>query len=515
MIKRRLLSLLSLLVVGAMLVGAPALAAPDTNTYTVQVAYYDDIQMTYNIPGPFEDEQHVGDIPIGGAFLGSASGSWAISQVYCIDAAVPFHSYARDGQDDASTEGSGAEVLDTVPNYVAVSPDLLPASQRENWDEIVWILQNGFSDMNSLVRMRAELPGLSSIATMSSVDLWKVAVMATKAAIWHFTNGVEIISTNFTPEIETQFYLLLNALIDGAEKASPAAEYSPAEQFTLNISGGSATMTPTRSGGVDFYGPFTATASSGVKSLEKVYLEISSDTTGNSAGFYTAAQPSAAIPANLVKYGLTDAEVNRGSGIDIGTPFYIGIPENSQLANGKPVTIEAFTRGQTTASYPIPTVLVHQNADDGSQDWYTVQAFVGLSTGSLTVYGSGRLTFNTPDSPPPTDSPTEPPTETPEDEVSPTPTPTPTTTPSEEQPNEETPTPQNPATFDDSPPPSPSGSATPPETPGESQIHDPEPPEGGANPPTGDADGYIAYAVLFAAASCGVLLLLRKQKKRI
>ncbi|MDR2664658.1 MAG: thioester domain-containing protein, partial [Oscillospiraceae bacterium] len=194
--KQRILALIAAFALLLPVLAPPAAiaASPDANTFTVKLAYSDSVQMTYL--SPTHPDWTTGDVPIGGAWLGD---QLVIDQVYCVDAVVPFASYAKSGSDGASRQIQGAEVLDTVPNYVAVSPDKLPDAQRACWDELVWILQNGFSGVaySALDRMNRAFPLADSSGTPLPEFGWEVAVMATKAAVWHFTNDTAVGSTSF------------------------------------------------------------------------------------------------------------------------------------------------------------------------------------------------------------------------------------------------------------------------------------------------------------------------------
>ncbi|MDR2770441.1 MAG: thioester domain-containing protein, partial [Clostridiales Family XIII bacterium] len=182
-----------------LLFSAVAFAAggPDANSYKVELRYDDNIQINYQHPDVDGWWRGDGDIPLGGAALSNGS---AISQLYCVDATVPFHS--RVGPMGGVTSSSGGKTVDTVPNYVAVSPDKLPEALKANWSELLWLVINGYSDAASLSDMRTRYANLSDLINPTSGSLanfdYAVAVMATKVAIWHFTNpNVAYYSTSF------------------------------------------------------------------------------------------------------------------------------------------------------------------------------------------------------------------------------------------------------------------------------------------------------------------------------
>jgi hypothetical protein len=117
-------------------------AAPNDGPYWTQLKYYDSIQIRYmveHVPGTLDAV--TGDIPIGG-LSGSKDGTdCVIQQLYCVDARVPFHSYAAKG---GYTTWPKGVTTDTVPNYQPATPLVLSDAARANLNQIYWVVINGF-----------------------------------------------------------------------------------------------------------------------------------------------------------------------------------------------------------------------------------------------------------------------------------------------------------------------------------------------------------------------------------
>jgi TQXA domain-containing protein len=382
------------------LLSPAALADADTNTYTVVLQYNDNVQLRYlHSEGIDEWWTTTGDVPLGGARL---NGDLVIPQLYCVDAQVPFHSYVDDM--GGSTTYPGGRTTDTVPDYVAVSPNEMPLVLHGHWNELSWLVMNGYSDdyndnsdNDSLADLNTSYPTLSDTIGSLTPITKDVAVMATKAAVWHYTNpDVAFVSTNFLDRSNgnpnsangikhRQFVALMKALVADADAyaANPNIPlYGPS--LEINIDNSVATTDIMTDPGFTFYGPYSIT--SNVPGTEKAFLETTAP--GSSGiGFYSAPGTGITniISGDLQRYG--EESSDRGPGVDIGEDFYIKAPNSVSLDN---VNITAFTRA-TVSGVPMPIVLVHQEAD-GEQDWEAIQAFIGLTTnGNATAYASAVL----------------------------------------------------------------------------------------------------------------------------
>ncbi|MDR2133346.1 MAG: Cys-Gln thioester bond-forming surface protein [Clostridiales Family XIII bacterium] len=411
---KRSLSLLSAAVLLAALLpraAAPAFAADvvDTNKYTVKLSYDDNIQINYqHREGVAIDDwwRGNGDIPLGGASLGGAAG--AIPQLYCVDAAVPFHS--RVSAMGGASAWQGGKSTDTVPNYVVASPETLPDKLKTHWNELAWLAVNGYSDSASLTAMRTRYSNLAdNTGSLKDFD-YDVAVMATKVAVWHFTNpDVAYFSTNFfaksimeanktkKPPQDTpsgvkhrQFVALAKRLVEDATAyaANPAGTPLNLPQMELAIENN--TILNTVVDGITYRGPYKIVGNGALTSDDLVFLEMDGPEGSGFApiGFYTKNQDDsfAPIPGDLQKYGGN----YKGPGIRTGQEFYIGVPAGVSLDG---LSMTALARATTKATTETPVVLVHQNPATGAQDWKAVQAFIGLANAGveITVYGQAVL----------------------------------------------------------------------------------------------------------------------------
>ncbi|MDR1602622.1 MAG: thioester domain-containing protein, partial [Tannerella sp.] len=199
---------LFLTVLGACLLFAPpeVKAAPDPVSYRLIVQYFDGIQIKYTVRhGLDEWWTTTGDIPIGVAKIGV--GDSATGQIYCIDATVPFHSYSG-----VITTRPGGVTTDSVKNYVVATPFQYSDALRANLKEIQWLTVNGYTGHNLLAIQTA-------YGHLGAIDD-TIALMATKIAIWHYTNerdfSVLTTSLHNTPR-EALMFELMEALIRDAK----------------------------------------------------------------------------------------------------------------------------------------------------------------------------------------------------------------------------------------------------------------------------------------------------------
>ncbi|MDR2295473.1 MAG: thioester domain-containing protein [Clostridiales Family XIII bacterium] len=402
----KLLAMAFALLGALVLFPASASADADANSYTVELRYDDAIQISYQHPDADGWWRGAGDIPLGGATLNGVS---AIPQLYCVDALIPFHS--RVAAMGGSTTWLEGRTTDKVPNYVVVSPDKLPEALKSNWNELLWLTLNGYSDDGSLTALNSaysDLADSEALVKAGQAIPYEVAVMATKVAVWHFTNPeVAYYSTSFlaksiaeasaaTPPRNTasgikhrQFVALAKRLI--ADAAAYAA--NPSAQPPLGIPQPALAIDDSNAGPLNggYYGPYQITDGNNVlKGDDLVFLDRDGPASSGfgGIGFYTANEDGtfSAIPGNLQKYGGTDM----GPGIKKDQEFYISVPPG--LAHDG-VSINALSRTTTAAAVRMPVVLVHQDPESGAQDWNAVQAFIGLANANIdvTVYGQAVL----------------------------------------------------------------------------------------------------------------------------
>ncbi|MDR0424901.1 MAG: thioester domain-containing protein, partial [Clostridiales Family XIII bacterium] len=173
-------------------------AVPDSTMYTLVLQYNDAIQLTYAHGQGGEHWETTGDVPLGGAHINGKDGPLVLPQIYCADAEVPFHPYANGGRGGSSSEWIKGVLTDIVPNYVSVAPDQAPATLKAHWRQLEWVIVNGYQGTKeSTDRMNGKFK-LSDAGGALGPFGYDVAVTATKAVVWHFTNpDVKFLSTGF------------------------------------------------------------------------------------------------------------------------------------------------------------------------------------------------------------------------------------------------------------------------------------------------------------------------------
>ncbi|MDR1571687.1 MAG: Cys-Gln thioester bond-forming surface protein [Clostridiales Family XIII bacterium] len=378
---------------------------PDATKYTVRLRYDDSVQIFYShrlgvdIDGWWTGW---GDIPLGGAWIGN---NQAIPQIYCVDAAVPFHSYATSQDNIGGTDSSKPGGHDVVLNYVSVSPEHLPQALKSHWNELSWLAVNGYSDADSLAALNAAYPDLAdnlgALGSGASHPITTdVAIMATKVAVWRFTNpDVAYYSTGYLMKStgaysdggikHRQFAALTEALVEGAGAyaANPASAPLGIDRLDISIDGSAATETPT--GSAVLWGPYRITDGGiGLEGDDLVFLEAGGpEPLAGGVVFYTSEGGIASSIAAIQKYGKA-AEYR--SAIKKNEDFYIYVP-SANLADLNGLYISALARTTETA-VKMPIVLAYQDPSTGGQDWKEVQAFIGLTDGfPVTAYGQAML----------------------------------------------------------------------------------------------------------------------------
>ncbi|MDR1156751.1 MAG: Cys-Gln thioester bond-forming surface protein [Oscillospiraceae bacterium] len=368
----------------------PAEAAPDANDYTAVLRYDDKIQILYSHrAGAGLDDWWTGrgDIPLGGVEL---NGQTVIGQIYCVDAAVPFHSYATG---TVNTDAGGSSryesgyTTDRVPGYVSASPEQIPNALKVHWNELLWLVVNGYAGTSeSVAALNSRFDDLAdSLGPLTGIKM-ETAVMATKAAIWHYTNpDVVYFSTSFLDASggnplsakgiqHRQFAALMARLIAAAD--AYAANPTPLNDTRLEIAIEGALDEGTAVNGTTYYGPFTVSGAA-LQDDDKIFLDLSGGI--DAAGIGITSGLDNTWVRNDTLYGSSD----EGPYVVRGEPFYLRVPAGYSLAG---LVLHAFARTEATVTN-MPMVLVHQGSD-GVQDWQTVQAFIGLAHGvTASVYG--------------------------------------------------------------------------------------------------------------------------------
>ena len=391
MFKKRLPLLITAVLVCTLMFTAAGAAYAET----VELKYFDDIQITYSMKYPGSDVWTLpapADVPIGGAGLAG--------QIYCVDPFVPFHSRVESSHWDQS---AGATV-DIMSGYVASAPWAMSDAMRDKIDRVRWILANGYRgnylDVNdpesiaSVVRLQAMYPDIAG-----DIDK-RVAVMATKFAIWDTLAGNSIMLTGTSldgiPAKKAAFYYLYNKLAANDDGASIPVKVTT---FGIDIEK-LPTYARQQIGDYYYYGPMkvngTLTNAAGVyenNDLEVLLTvngpaltvsdpvpeEVSFVLDDGSGGFTELTKTNAKIyGTNTGATQLTDVtELN-----DPGAEFYIKVPEARDPKHGDMLTIRAYA---TAPQVPVedggtPVVFVHKSPD-GTHDWDTIQAFAGWVAG--------------------------------------------------------------------------------------------------------------------------------------
>jgi hypothetical protein len=421
---------------------SPVIALTDDNMYTIVLSYDDNIQLTYQHLTDGYLETTTGDVPVGGAYLdyGGPNQKLALAQVYCAAASVPFHS--RVGSVGGGTTWSGGLTIDTAPNYAAVVPEQVPAVLGAHWRELEWVVLNGYQGTPaSLTAMNNLFPNLIDNG-LNLPDFDKdVAVMATKAAVWHFTNpDVVFTNTGFLSKSagnpnssygikHRQFIALLDALIKGADNYAidPGAPslYNKSVDVTPYdividdsdseplISVGTKPTNSSFDEGGHAFGPyyvretqdsFDARPADTVRTRETALLQLfDAGTLITDVEFYdrnpgdTSAQRLSDDPvygesSSLPGVGISDPTKN---GADV--PFYVFVPQSKWNDISDDLTITAVAKEDllsvNSRTVKIPKVLAYQDPQTGVQDWNKIQAFIGVADAPLTQYASALIPY--------------------------------------------------------------------------------------------------------------------------
>ncbi|MDR0436171.1 MAG: thioester domain-containing protein [Propionibacteriaceae bacterium] len=371
-----------------------AKAAPAEPTYSTRTHYDDDIQMFYSVLYDYSpDWAGYGDIQLGGLWEGTTQ---IVNQKYCIDAQVHYHSEA--------THPQGQPYVDVVNNYVAANPQQMSANVQLNYDQLIWLAINGYDGTDASVTRLAARYGLS----LNHVQ----AVMATKVAVWEFTNPsqVAIVGTSITGNRDeyVDMIRLMRHMIDDANAYATGVKagqvsYLDYTRMALEIDNSTAAILPP-DGGYFYYGPLSVVDNSGNPTIaqqintdpdDRIYLGIGG-VDADAIDFVTApGSGGTPLPADT-RYGTdqTSQYLDR-----FGQQFYLRIPVSSRCnldaaigINGLVLHALAKASGIELANTPMFFI---QQTSSGLQDWDLVQAFVGLATNvHASLYGQADLVLN-------------------------------------------------------------------------------------------------------------------------
>jgi hypothetical protein len=382
-------------------------ADQEAGPYTVVLSYEDDIQMKYVIRHGYDDWwSGAGDIPLGG--VGPRGAGATVSQLYCVDATVAYHSYA--GTQTSWVPGTGT--TDTTGNYAVATPTALSDAARANLGELYWLTINGYAGTQASLDALVAKYGYLSASYGNQPITRTIAIMSTKTAVWHFTDPTfALLSTSLTKDpsnptpTERNNYELMIALekamvADAQTEAAQALDAATHLDVTIDNTVASV-FNSTAIGGKYFYGPLTATEtlvnSTGSGTPDSIFLGVGG-VSAEGIGFYKGVGPTPSVTEELPTgpmYGTN----TQSPYVTSGEQFWLAIPETrlTQLgiaANDAAAYLVVHALGKVNAqtNSSTPVILVYQGAG-GVQDWHEVQAFIGLAGPGIAanIFGEAAL----------------------------------------------------------------------------------------------------------------------------
>ncbi|MDR2213009.1 MAG: Cys-Gln thioester bond-forming surface protein [Pseudomonadales bacterium] len=388
-----------------------------TGPYTVDVTYDDSIVIDYRINGTW----HRSHVSVRGAYETANSANIISSQLYCLDPNVPYRIYAN------AAPGSSGVANYFMSGYTVVSlpdsPPTMPQSWNPvdwnalDWDAINWLVINGYrgdyygndaESQASVDRLQGYYPSLGGGITA------KIAMMATKAAIWTIVGGstFELLFPPFLSSTEqTVFMALVSNMVASATTAATTVPPAPSE-FRLTLDESGATL-GAPSGGYRYYGPITATAevdNPGIlltpPILDKIFLILSgTDTAGIELvhvvggaslpidSLYGTTTPTPYISGTPIAFTNTGGNIWRTDNPDPNSTFYLKIPATRALGNnGLAIDAVAGIDDQPLALGGTPLIFIYEN--NLQQDWDAIQPFIGMASNDdkAIAYAQARLT---------------------------------------------------------------------------------------------------------------------------
>ncbi|MDR2162857.1 MAG: thioester domain-containing protein [Clostridiales Family XIII bacterium] len=374
-------------------------------TFDAVVNYDDNIQITYLVMDS-EGKVSVGPSDIQLGVLKDKDGNTVIRQLYCAAATVRFHS--------SSHITHPSPYVDQVSGYVIATADTADLDSEapnflNNQDQIMWLLANGYYgdgtglsvNNESVNSLRARYPNLSPSDT--AIDA-KIALVATKLAIWHFSDPmVSIMSTKLSPDDQRKMYNLEKALIADANRY--AANPAPlGMQMNLTIDNRSADFVTDSALSTKhyFYGPLTVESTNpDVNSgMDKIFLSLSGRNHG-SIDFVkdNGGSPSIAELDKATEYGypeLTTTDQYKAPYVTAGQRFWLKVPEIDRYEDLSGIAVNASARANdVTYTQATPQLVVYGDpaSTNGGHEWTEVQAFVGLMDKGVKgdIYGKAQL----------------------------------------------------------------------------------------------------------------------------
>jgi hypothetical protein len=167
--------------------------------------------------------------------------------------------------------------------------------------------------------------------------------MATKTAVWHFTNpDVVYIGTSFltaskgdvnSPEgiKQRQFVALMKRLIaDASAFAASGDPLSPTTDFAISIGTGFSAPPPAETG-YYFEGPYRVSSSGNVVSYDKVFIDLE-DKNKSVSDITIVKADGTPFPLDFQRYGGDSSDL--GVGVALDEEFFLKIPDTHTDLNG-------------------------------------------------------------------------------------------------------------------------------------------------------------------------------------
>ncbi|MDR1043280.1 MAG: thioester domain-containing protein [Clostridiales Family XIII bacterium] len=379
-----------------------AVYAEDPDVFDAVVHYNDKIQITYlvmNKDGTFT--QGPGDIQLG---VLNAGDQTVIRQLYCAAATVHFHTSS------IITHPSGEPYVDEANGYVIATPDRADVDSPDlsrNLKQVMWLVANGYyGDNTGLSVNNASVKDLEArypaVGLSGSSNRAEIAVIATKIAIWHFSDPmVSILSTSLSMGDQIMMYNLVKALIADANAYAENSSSAPiGMQMNLKIDDSAAGFT-TIAAVTDryFYGPLTVISTDAAiqADMDKIFLSLSGYNHG-AIDFVKDdnGSPGADLLDVATEYGypdLTATDQFKAPYVEAGQTFWLSVPEIESYQDLSGINIDATARANGVTYTQATPQLVVYGAQSGAQDWEAIQSFVGLmEVGAKgNIYGQARL----------------------------------------------------------------------------------------------------------------------------
>jgi hypothetical protein len=387
--------------------GSGMYAGDPDSSYTVVVKYYDSIQMRYIVQHGLDDWwTGAGDVPVGGLKT-APNGTQLIDQIYCVDAKVGFHGYTG-----TVTSYPGGTTTDTTDGYTVAAPTTLSDAVSSNLSYLYWLTVNGFRGTltsNNLADIRTRYAALEAQYGVP-IDS-TIAIMATKAAMWKFTDPTfALLSTSLNPNpanptpTQKARYELMLALVKSMV-ADARAGASTLTTTKLNVEFNTTSATFTTSAGFYYYGPIQASetvqnAGAGTTpntGLAKIFLSASGMYASDVE--FVANNAGAPLPTDD-KYG-SDEDAPY---VTNGSLFFLRVPDSQTqslvMDSSMPpvptsfqyLALHGYGKATDVTYNDTPMVIAYQNPGVGVQNWDTVQAFIGFAHNiSASLYGEGAI----------------------------------------------------------------------------------------------------------------------------